>query len=300
MVKTGQVPSRPSSFQISGQVFEAEHAAAGLHVIATPIGNLEDITIRALRTLAGADLVLCEDSRITRRLFDRYAIRAPLRTYHDHNGEKVRPEILAKLREGLSIALVSDAGTPLVSDPGFKLVREAIDQGIAVHGVPGPSAPVMGLTLSGLPSDRFIFAGFLPQKQGARRLVLEELNGLNATLIFFDSAKRVKASLESISEVLGNRDVVIARELTKLHEEFIRGTADELRKIDRSLKGEVTLLIGPPAEPDAMSEADIDLALSEALERLPVGRAASEVAAISGVNRKQLYERALRLKDPGG
>ena len=287
-------------YQIAGHAFETGPADPGLHVVATPIGNLEDITIRALKTLAGAELVLCEDSRVTRRLFERYGIRTPLKPYHDHNGERVRPEIISRLKAGQAIGLVSDAGTPLVSDPGFKLVREAVEEGLDVYGLPGPSAPILGLTLSGLPSDRFCFSGFLPQKQGARRAMLEELKTLNATLIFFESAKRVTSALASIVEVLGNRDVVVARELSKLHEELIRGPAADLQSMDRTLKGEVTLLVGPPAEDVPAAAFDADEYLRDALERLPAGKAAAEVSRKTGISRKELYERALQLKRPDG
>ncbi len=292
--------NRHTQYVIAGNAFSGVAAPAGLHITATPIGNLEDITLRALKTLAGVDLILCEDTRVTRRLLDRYQIKTPMKTYHDHNGEKVRPQILDQLKDGASLALLSDAGTPLVSDPGFKLVREALAAEIAVHGLPGPSAPVMALAQSGLPSDRFLFAGFLPQKKGARRSLLQEFKRLNATLIFFESARRVDNALREISGALGNRDVVIARELTKLHEEFIRGPVDEVIARTKTLKGEVTLLVGPPGEADAVGEAEIDQALSEALERLPAGKAASEVAKATGVSRKLLYERALALKAPAG
>lgn len=292
-------PEQPdgSTFTVASVVIPAAPASAGLHITATPIGNLEDISLRALKTLAGVDMILCEDTRVTRRLLDRYRIRTPLKPYHDHNAERVRPGIVERLKQGTPIALVSDAGTPLISDPGYKLLREVLKAGISVHGLPGPSAPIMALAQSGLPSDRFLFGGFLPQKKGARCTILREFKALNATLIFFESARRVNGALADILETLGNREVVIARELTKLHEEFIRGPAEDLVQSSGDLKGEVTLLIGPPCASGEPDMASVDDALNDALSRLPAGRAASEVAKLTGMSRKLLYDRALELKN---
>ncbi len=266
-------------------------------MVATPIGNLGDITLRALATLAAADLVYCEDTRISRRLLERYAISARLSTYHDHNGDRVRPQILEKLAAGASIALISDAGTPIVSDPGYKLIRAALDRHITVTPVPGPSAPLAGLTKSGLPSDRFFFGGFLPPRHGARLKALEQLSGLSATLIFFESGNRIAATLADVAEALGARQVVVTRELTKLHEEAIAGEAAGLAQTVGKLKGEITLLIAPPETKESASEAQIDAALRAALADLPAGKAAAQVAKDLGLSRQALYDRAVELKN---
>lgn len=265
-------------------------------MVATPIGNLGDITIRALATLAAADLVFCEDTRISRRLLERYGISAKLATYHDHNGDKVRPQILKALEAGAAVALISDAGTPIVSDPGYKLVKAVREQGHEVFPLPGPSAPIAGLAKSGLPSDRFFFGGFLPVKQGARRKILQELSALRATLIFFETGNRIAASLSDVAATLGARQVVVTRELTKLHEQAHSGEAGELAAHIGKLKGEITLLIAPPDCEAELSDALIDETLRAALADLPVGKAAAQVAKELGLSRQDLYDRALALK----
>jgi 16S rRNA (cytidine1402-2'-O)-methyltransferase len=285
-------------FVIAGQAIPAGPLAAGLHVVATPIGNLADVTLRALSTLAAADRVYCEDTRITRRLLERYGIRAALKAYHEHNAERMRPVIMDELKSGAKLALVSDAGTPLVSDPGFKLVRAAIEEGLAVHAVPGPSAAVMALALSGLPSDRFMFAGFLPPRSQARRSALEELKACGATLILYEAGPRVAATLDDISQVMGDPPVALARELTKLHEEVLRGRASEVAETvaarDR-LKGEITLVVGAAAAA-AQTQEDVDRALAEALEKMTPAKAAAAVARRFNLPRGEIYRRAMALK----
>lgn len=288
---------------LGSQSQEVPALGPGLYLTATPIGNLADITLRALATLAGADAILCEDTRTTARLLERYGIRVPLKPYHDHNGAKVRPQILEMLKSGRALALVSDAGTPLVNDPGFKLVREAIAEGIKVEMLPGPSAPVMALALSGLPSDRFLFAGFLPPKTAGRRAVLEELKGLSASLIFFETANRIEASLADIAAVLPGRPVAVARELTKLFEEVLRGTAQELLDTISArggLKGEITLVIGPPDESDGPDSGHVDGAILAALGRASLKQVAAEVAEAFGLPKRDVYQRALELKGQAG
>src|SRR6201987_4949741 len=216
------------SFSVGGQLLTAPRAAAGLHLVATPIGNLGDITLRALETLAGVDTIACEDTRITRRLTERYGIAAELTPYHEHNAASARPKLLERLAQGASIALVSDAGTPLISDPGFKLVREVCAAGHRVVALPGPSSVLTALSVAALPTDRFFFEGFLPPKQTARRARLTELSRLDATLVLFESGSRVQETLADLAAIMGGRDAAICRELTKLHEEVSRAALSEL------------------------------------------------------------------------
>jgi 16S rRNA (cytidine1402-2'-O)-methyltransferase len=273
--------------------------AAGLHVLATPIGNARDISLRALEVLGACDLILAEDTRVTSRLLAIHGIRKSLAPYNDHNAAQARPRILEQLHNRARIVLVSDAGTPLVSDPGFKLVRAALDEGLPVHGVPGPSAALAALALAGLPTYRFLFAGFLSSRAGERARALEELKSVRASLILFESPQRLADSLRAMAEVLGNRAAAVARELTKLHEEVRRGTLEELAAHYESVeppRGEITLVIGPPpeAEPD---NAAIDVALKAALPFMPVKAAADMIATLTGASRKSVYDRALELKD---
>src|SRR5215470_590883 len=216
------------SFTVGGHVLTAAKAAAGLHLVATPIGNLGDITLRALETLAGVDLIACEDTRITRRLTERYGITAELTPYHEHNAAAARPKLLEHLAQGGSIALVSDAGTPLISDPGYKLVREACAAGHRVHALPGASSVLTALAVAALPTDRFFFEGFLPAKETARRARIAELARIDATLVIFESGNRVQDTLGDLADVMGLREAAICRELTKLHEEVSRATLTEL------------------------------------------------------------------------
>ena len=272
--------------------------AAGLYILATPIGNARDISLRALEVLKGCDVIAAEDTRVTAKLLAIHGISKPLIPYNDHNGAQMRPKILARLEQGQAVALVSDAGTPLVSDPGYKLVREVIGAGISVVALPGPSAVLAGLTLSGLPTDRFLFAGFLPSKAGMRKSMLEELGGVRATLIFFESAQRLEDSLPALAEVLGDRQAVVARELTKLHEEVRRGSLRALAAhYAKAPKGEVTLLVAPPDAAAAPDSARIDAALKAALAFMPVKAAAEMIAGLTDGSRTALYARALELKD---
>lgn len=269
----------------------------GLYVVSTPIGNLRDITLRALDVLAGADLVLAEDTRMAARLLSAYGLKRPVKRYDDHSGERVRPEVLAALAGGARIALTTDAGTPLVSDPGYRLVAEAVAQGTTVFPVPGASATLAALAAAGLPTDRFTFAGFPPTKRAARKTFLAEFAGARSTLVFFEGASRLGESLADMAEVLGPRPAAVARELTKLHETILRGTLDVLAADPRlaAPKGEVVVVVGP-GETAAATPADTDAALIEALTRLGPADAASEVAKALGLPRRDLYRRAVEMK----
>lgn len=273
----------------------------GLYLVATPIGNAADITLRALALLQKADLVACEDSRVTGPLLKRYGIGTALFPYHEHNAAKVRPQLIEKLKAGATVALVSDAGTPLINDPGYKLVRACIEEGVAVTALPGASAVLTGLSLSGLPSDRFLFAGFPPPKSAARRKWLAELNAVQATLVMLESAQRLEDSLSDMAAVFGGmREAAVARELTKKFEEVRRGPLAELAAHYAQAgapKGEITLVIAPPAEQAEASAADLDGALTEAMARLPLRQAVDEVATLLNLSRKPVYARALELKD---
>ncbi|WP_395661214.1 16S rRNA (cytidine(1402)-2'-O)-methyltransferase [Aestuariivirga sp.] len=291
--------TRPS-YIIGAHRFEAEPLAPGLYVVATPIGNLGDITVRALATLAAAETVLCEDTRTSGKLMERFAIKTKLSPYHEHNAQKARPHILERLQQGATIALISDAGMPLVSDPGYRLVKEAVELGIPVTACPGPSAVLTGLALSGLPTDRFLFAGFVPQKQGERRRLFEEFAKLKATLIFFESPHRIIETLQDLAMALPGRAVAVTRELTKLHEEVLRGTASGIAEqlaARASVKGEITLLVGPPQEDEAVSDEDLDDAITQALASMPASKAASELAKRFNLNRQDIYQRILARKD---
>ncbi len=292
---------RAKTFQIAGQSLSAGRLAAGLYVVATPIGNLGDITLRALETLAGADVIACEDTRISRRLLERYGIGTPLTAYHEHNAEAVRPRLLARIAEGAAVALVSDAGTPLVSDPGYKLVAGAIAAGQPVVPLPGASASLAALVAAGLPTDRFFFEGFLPPKSGARRSRIAELRALPATLVVYESGPRLADSLADLAEGLGPRPAAMCRELTKTFEEVRRASLATLAAHYAEAgapKGEIVLVIGPPEE-EAASDADIDAALRQALRSLSVKDAAAAVAAATGRPRRDVYARALGLERPG-
>jgi 16S rRNA (cytidine1402-2'-O)-methyltransferase len=272
----------------------------GLHIVATPIGNLGDITLRALAALAGADLIACEDTRVTRKLLDRYAIVARLTPYHDHNAATARPALLRRLREGAAIALVSDAGTPLVSDPGFKLVRAAKEAGHRVTALPGASAVLAALTVSGLPSDRFLFAGFLPPKQAARRARIAEFAGIAATIVLFEAGPRIAATLADLAAGLGRRQAALCRELTKLHEEVRSGELATLAQeyAGKPVRGEIVLVIAPAEASEAAEQvraADAETLLRAALSRASVKDAVTEIAAATGLPRRQLYQRALSL-----
>jgi len=286
-----------SAYTAFGLRAEAEPIRAGLHVVATPIGNLRDISFRALATLAAADVILAEDTRVTKTLLAHYGISTPLMAYHEHNAAVVRPHVLARLQAGAALALVSDAGTPLVSDPGFKLVSDAAAAGIEIISVPGPSAVLAALVVAGLPTDRFFFEGFLPSKAQARRQRIHDLASIPGTLVFFESPRRVAEVLTDLAEVLGNRPAALARELTKHYETVRRGAlpdlAAELAK-EEPPKGEIVLLVGPPSDDEsALSADDLDQRLDEALLTHSVKDAATIVAAHTGHNRRLVYARAI-------
>lgn len=272
----------------------------GLYVVSTPIGNLRDITLRALDVLAQADIVLCEDTRVTGKLMHAYGLKQKLIRYDEHEAEAARPRILASLARGERVALVSDAGTPLVSDPGYRLVREAAASGFAVYPIPGASAVLAGLAIAGLPTDRFLFAGFPPPKSAGRRAMFEELKPVRATLVFYEGISRTADCLADMAAVLGDRPAAVARELTKLHETMLRGTLGQLAAHPalQSPKGEIVILVGPGAQAAATAD-DADDALAEALTRMGPADAASEVAKALGLNRRELYRRALDLKGAG-
>lgn len=269
----------------------------GLYIVATPIGNLSDLSPRASDVLARADLIAVEDSRVTARLLHHIGVRRPMLPYHDHNAERVRPQLLERMRQG-AVALVSDAGTPLISDPGYKLVRDARAAGIAVTTIPGPSAVVAALTLAGLPTDRFLFLGFLPPKGGAKATAIAEVAAVRATLVLYESGPRLAATLRALQAGLGDREAAVAREISKRFEETVTGTLSELaeRYSEAAPKGEIVIVVAPPGEAEAAGEGQVDEALREAMGRLSASRAAAEVAEKLGVPRRQAYERALKLK----
>ena len=282
---------------MGGNILTAPKAVPGLHLVATPIGNLGDITLRALETLAGVDVIACEDTRITRRLTERYAISAQLKPYHEHNAALARPKILQRLAQGASIALVSDAGTPLISDPGFKLVREVCAAGFPVIALPGPSSVLTALSVAALPTDRFFFEGFLPPKETARRARLTELSRIDATLVMFESGNRVQNTLADLAGIMGTRDAAICRELTKMHEKIRRAPVSELAKAADRLetRGEFVLVIGPPEGAQMMAEDALDDLLRSSLERDSVKDAVAHAVELSGRPRREIYARALEL-----
>jgi len=274
--------------------------APGVYLLATPIGTARDITLRALDILASADVLVAEDTRSLRKLMEIHGVALgdrPVLSYHDHNGAQMRPRLMGLLAEGKSLAYASEAGTPMVADPGFDLARAARDEGYDVISAPGPSAVVTALTLAGLPTDRFMFAGFLPNAKGARRKMLEELSAIPATLAFYESPKRVAAMLKDAADVMGGvRDAAVCRELTKKFEEVIRAPLQDLADIcaDRSLKGEIVVLIDRPRSPN-VSEVDIEAELKLLLETMSVRDASDELAAKTGVKRRKIYQMALAL-----
>jgi 16S rRNA (cytidine1402-2'-O)-methyltransferase len=274
--------------------------APGLHVVATPIGNLGDVSLRALETLKAADLVLCEDTRVTHKLFDRYGLKTTLLAYHDHNAAAVRPKVLEKLASGVVIALVSDAGTPLVSDPGYKLVAEALDAGHKVYPVPGASALLAALVAAGLPTNRFFFEGFLPSKSGQRKNRIAELQEIPATLILYETGPRLPESLADLASGLGARQAAVCRELTKAFEETRRGNLDKLAAHYEKAgapKGEIVIVVAPPDETKTITAQDLDLKLKHALARGSLKDAVAEVTEETGMKRRDVYARALALAD---
>jgi 16S rRNA (cytidine1402-2'-O)-methyltransferase len=266
----------------------------GLYIVATPIGNLGDMTSRAAETLRRVDYILAEDKRVSAKLLAHVGAKAPMTAYHDHSDEKLRERILTDLGTK-AVALISDAGTPLISDPGYKLVRAARQAGHAVHTLPGPCAAIAALTLAGLPTDRFLFLGFLPAKSKARADAIAEVAAIRATLVLYESGPRLGDTLGALAATLGDREVAVTRELTKLHEECVSGTLIELaeRYADVAPKGEIVIVVAAPSKPDGVSRAEIDAALDEALTRLSPSRAAAEIAELLGLPRKQVYARAI-------
>ncbi|OWW05458.1 16S rRNA methyltransferase [Rhizobium sp. R72] len=294
---------RQRSFRLHNMPIPARPLEPALYLVATPIGNLGDITLRALETLAGADVLACEDTRVTRVLLDRYGIQNRPYPYHEHNADEAGPRLLQALEAGKSVALVSDAGTPLVSDPGYRLAQNAIEAGYRVVPIPGASAPLAALVGSGLPNDAFLFAGFLPTKDKARRDRLAEFEAVPATLMFFESPHRIAATLAAAADVLGgDRAASVCRELTKTYEEFRRGTLAELAghyaDVD-SVKGEIVLVVGPPPE-RVVEAADVDAILADLARTLSTSKAAAEASRLTGISKKELYQRLLDMKGGDG
>jgi 16S rRNA (cytidine1402-2'-O)-methyltransferase len=290
-------------YVLAGRPIDVGKLAPGLHIVATPIGNLGDITLRALEALAGADLIACEDTRVTRKLLDRYGIATPLTPYHEHNAAKARPVLLRRLDEDAAIALVSDAGTPLISDPGYKLVRAATAARYAVTALPGASALLTALTVAGLPTDQFLFAGFLPPKQAARCSRIAELSRIPATLVLFETGPRVGAALSDLAGGLGPaREAALCRELTKLHEEILRGNLASLAQAcaNNEPRGEIVLVIAPPPAPQQISAGETEALLRAALDRVSLKDAVGEVADATGLPRREVYQRALALAKEAG
>ena len=285
-------------YLLGGRAIDVARLTPGLHIVATPIGNLGDITLRALDALAGADLIACEDTRVTRKLLDRYGIARPLTPYHEHNAAQARPMLLRRLAEGAAIALVSDAGTPLISDPGYKLVRAAQDAGHTVTALPGASAVMAGLAVAGLPTDQFLFVGFLPPKETARRARIAELARIPATLVLFETGPRLAATLADLAAGLGRqRDAALCRELTKLHEEIRRGDLATLAEsyANDAPRGEIVLVIAPPPMSEPVGAAETETLLRQAMARVSLKDAVGEVADATGLPRREVYQRALTL-----
>jgi 16S rRNA (cytidine1402-2'-O)-methyltransferase len=298
-VSAPPAPGRAPSYAAFGLRAEAEPLSPGLHIVATPIGNLKDISFRALSTLAAADAVLAEDTRTSKTLLAHYGIATPLLPYHEHNAAQMRPRILERLRQGGKLALISDAGTPLVSDPGYKLVAEVVAERLPVTGIPGPSAVLAALVLAGLPTDRFFFEGFLPPKSAARKARLTELSAIPGTLVFFESPRRLAEMLADAATVLGARAGAVARELTKYYENVRRGALPELAAHyaeAEEARGEIVVVIGPPDASATAAQGDtLDEALRAALGRVSLKEAVAQVAAASGQPRRVVYARALEL-----
>jgi 16S rRNA (cytidine1402-2'-O)-methyltransferase len=292
---TGGLTARRAAEVIEAQLAQA--LPAGLYLVATPIGNLADMTLRALATLARSDVIYCEDTRHSRTLLAHYSIARPLRPYHEHNAERERPRILAELASGKSVALISDAGTPLVSDPGYKLVRDCLNENHRVTSLPGPSALLAAVGSTGLATDTFLFAGFLPAKHGARRARLAELQNVPATLVFFEAPSRLAESLADMAAVLGEREAAVARELTKMHEEIRRGTPASLGQwaAEAPPKGEMVILVGPPVV-QAVTDDVIAAKIQPLLDQMSLSEAAKAVAEMLGVAKGRAYDVGLGLK----
>ncbi|HEX9168592.1 MAG TPA: 16S rRNA (cytidine(1402)-2'-O)-methyltransferase [Roseiarcus sp.] len=294
----GQGAGIARSFVVGGAAVPAAPLNAGLYVVATPIGNLADVTLRALAILAGADGILAEDTRVSRTLLSRYGIETPLSPYHEHNAAAARPRALRRIAEGQALALISDAGTPLISDPGYRLVAEAVARGFAVTAAPGPSAALTALCVAGLPTDRFFFEGFLPPKRAARRERINALAAVPGSLIFYEAPGRVAETLADLALELGSRPVAVARELTKLHEEVRRGALDELAAdyaAEVAPRGEIVIVVGAVEARPQIADDALDREIAELLAKLSVKDAAAAIAARHGLPRRHVYARALAL-----
>lgn len=274
----------------------------GLYLVSTPIGNLGDISDRAVKTLKSADIVACEDTRVTAKLFSLLGISAPLTPYHEHNADKVRPALMKRLKNGETVALVSDAGTPLVNDPGYRLVQDCIAENVYVTAVPGASAVLTALQLSGLPCHRFLFSGFLPVKSAARKKELKELSTVNSTLIFYEAPQRIVETLDDMLDVLGDRRIAVARELTKRFEETLRAPLSQVIANYRKNgvpKGEFVLVVAPPDKEEKIGEEKLKEILASALQKMSLKDAVAQTVKMTGLNKKQVYETALALKNDG-
>ncbi|GHC80686.1 16S rRNA (cytidine(1402)-2'-O)-methyltransferase [Limoniibacter endophyticus] len=289
------------TYLVGGEVIRARSFEPAIYLVATPIGNLGDITLRAIETLAGADILACEDTRVTRILLERYGISRRMFAYHEHNEQAAAQKLIDAVNEGKSVALCSDAGTPLISDPGYRLVSTAREAGVKVVPLPGPSALLAALSASGLPSDAFFFAGFLPNKASQRKTRLDQLAHIPGTLIFYESPRRLPQSLAAMAEVLGeSRRAVVARELTKTFEEFRSAPLGELAAHyaeAESIRGEIVVCIEPPLQEEIAGEADIDRMLRDLAGQMSTSKAAGEVAKMTGLQKADLYKRLLELKD---
>ncbi len=292
-----------NSYHIGGARFEAPSLAPGLYLVATPIGNLGDISVRALQTLSACDVMYCEDTRVTGKLLQRYGIRTAMRNYHEHNAARARPEIIGLLQDGKAIALVSDAGTPMISDPGYKLVEACAESGLAVTSVPGASAVLTGLQLSALPTDRFSFMGFMPEKKSHRVKLLEQFKAHPMSLVFYESPHRIVDALEDIASILGERPVAVTRELTKLHEEALRGSAQSIHATlaaRPSVKGEIVVVIAPaPGNDQPADDMTIEAAVTEALSGMSASKAAAHVAKLLHLTKDDVYARIVKRKADG-
>lgn len=288
------------TYHIGAHGFDAQSLEAGLYLVSTPIGNLGDMTLRSLNVLAVADIIYCEDTRVTPRLLERFGIKNKLKPYHDHNSEEAGTAIIAAIQSGQVVALVSDAGTPLISDPGFALVRDCVATGLRVEALPGASALLPALQLSGLPTDRFSFLGFLPQKHNERLKILAEIDDRSETVVVYESPYRILDALNDVEKVLGNRPLSVSREISKLHEETLRGTAQSIRQKlaeKPSIKGEFVIVVGAQDKtPAVLTDQDIMAAISQALLDHPSGKAASMVSKKLGLSRDDVYARILALK----
>lgn len=274
---------------------------SGLYIVASPIGNLDDISARAIQVLKDADVIACEDSRVTKKLFHLLGISCSrdFIVYQNYNEEEQSPLLLSLLEEGKSIALISDAGSPLISDPGYKIVRRCREKGIYVTSIPGCCAVITALQLSGLPTNRFMFAGFVPNKEKARADFLQELKNIPSTLVIYETAPRLLKTLKVIKELYGQREIAVARELTKLYEECLRGTAEEIiaHYTEKTPKGEIVIMIAPPLEAEEKNELDIETLLRKRLKEIPLKSAVKEMVTQYGLNKNEVYDLALRIKD---